>query len=87
MVANSARPETRQVYCTNCDRPIDIAVQAMSVNCRHCHKRVIIEDVKIKTYHAVVRLATAGTVDALELPPPPVGALVGRDNQQGHEIA
>ncbi|MHC4930932.1 MAG: bactofilin family protein [Planctomycetota bacterium] len=35
----------------------------MSVNCRHCHRRVIIEDLKIKAYHAVVRLATAGKVE------------------------
>lgn len=63
MVANSARPETREVYCTHCDRAIEIPVQAMSVNCRHCHRRVIIEDVKIKAYHAVVRLATAGKVE------------------------
>ena len=63
MVANSARPETREVYCTHCDRAIEISAQAMSVNCRHCHCRVIIEDVKIKAYHAVVRLATAGKVE------------------------
>lgn len=35
----------------------------MSVNCRHCNRRVIIEDLKIKAYHAVVRLATAGKVE------------------------
>jgi DNA-directed RNA polymerase subunit RPC12/RpoP len=64
MVAES-RPgvETREVVCTHCDRPIEIPATAMSVNCRHCHRRVIIEDLKIKTYHAVVRLATAGRVE------------------------
>jgi len=51
------------VVCTHCDRPIEIAATAMSVNCRHCHRRVIIEDLKIKAYHAVVRLATAGKVE------------------------
>ena len=62
MVANHARPETREVRCTHCERRIEIPVQAMSVNCRHCHRRVVIEDVVIKAYHAVVRLATAGKV-------------------------
>ena len=63
MVAEPSRPETREVYCTHCDRPIDIPTQAMSVNCRHCHRRVIVEDLKIKAYHAVRRLATAGRVE------------------------
>ena len=63
MVANQARPETREVRCTHCDRRIEIPVQAMSVNCRHCHRRVIIEDMTIKAYHAVVKLATAGKVE------------------------
>jgi DNA-directed RNA polymerase subunit RPC12/RpoP len=63
MVADRARPGTREVICTHCDRPIEIPESAMSVNCRHCHRRVIIEDMKIKAYHAVVRLATAGKVE------------------------
>lgn len=63
MVAKSPQPATREVVCTHCDHAIDIPATAMSVNCRYCHKRVIIEDVKIKAYHAVKRLATAGTVE------------------------
>ena len=58
MVAKSPQPATREVVCTHCDHAIDIPATAMSVNCRYCHKRVIIEDVKIKAYHAVKRLAT-----------------------------
>jgi DNA-directed RNA polymerase subunit RPC12/RpoP len=56
-------PETREVVCTHCERSIEIPSAAMSVNCRHCNKRVIIEDLKIKAYHSVVRLATAGKVE------------------------
>lgn len=62
MVAKSPVPATRDVVCTHCDHTIEIPATAMSVNCRFCHKRVIIEDVTIKAYHAVVRLATAGKV-------------------------
>ena len=62
MVAKPSRPEMQTVRCTHCDCPIEIPVQAMSVNCRHCHQRVVIEDVVIKSYHAVVRIATAGKV-------------------------
>ena len=57
------RVETREVVCTHCDRPIEIPATAMSVSCRHCHRRVIIEDLQIKSYHAVTRLATAGRVE------------------------
>ena len=51
------------MVCTHCERAIEIPATAMSVNCRHCHNRVIIEDMKIKAYHSVVRLATAGKVE------------------------
>lgn len=63
MVVDPSRLDTKEVVCTHCDRPIQIPATAMSVNCRHCHRRVIIEDLKIKAYHAVVRLATAGMVE------------------------
>jgi len=56
------RPATREVLCTHCEKAIEIPATAMSVSCRHCHRRVIIEDLEIKTYHAVVRVATAGRV-------------------------
>jgi len=57
------RVETKEVICTHCDCPIEIPATAMSVSCRHCHRRVIIEDLQIKSYHAVTRLATAGRLE------------------------
>jgi hypothetical protein len=51
------------VVCTHCERKIEIPATAMSVSCRHCHRRVIIEDLEIKSYHAVLRVATAGRVE------------------------
>lgn len=59
-------PPTRQVVCTHCDNPLEVPATAMSVNCRFCNRRVIIEDLRIKAYHAVVRLATAGRVEVLK---------------------
>jgi len=35
----------------------------MTVNCRHCHRRVVLEDLQIKAYHAVVKLETAGRIE------------------------
>jgi cytoskeletal protein CcmA (bactofilin family) len=66
MVAEREAPATREVVCTHCDRPLDVAASAMSVSCPHCNRRLIIEDLKIKSYHAVVRLATAGRVEVLK---------------------
>jgi hypothetical protein len=65
MVAEPQRPgpATRDVVCTHCERTIEIPATAMSVSCRHCHRRVIIEDLEIKAYHAVMRVATAGKID------------------------
>ena len=65
MVVEQQRPAlaTRAVVCTHCEKTIDIPATAMSVACRHCHRRVIIEDLEIKTYHAVTRVATAGKVE------------------------
>ncbi|MGH2668929.1 MAG: polymer-forming cytoskeletal protein [bacterium] len=56
-------PPTREVVCTHCDHPIQIPATAMSVNCRHCNRRVIIEDLKIKAYHAALKVATAGKLE------------------------
>jgi len=37
----------------------------MTVNCRHCNRRVVLEDLKIKAYHAAVRVETAGRIEVL----------------------
>jgi len=68
MVAEQQRPRpaTREVVCTHCERSIEIPATAMSVSCRHCHRRVIIEDLEIRTYHAVTRVATAGKINVLK---------------------
>ena len=63
MVAKNQPIETREVVCTHCEHAIEIPATAMSVSCRLCHQRVIIEDLVIKAYHSVRRLATAGRVE------------------------
>jgi DNA-directed RNA polymerase subunit RPC12/RpoP len=63
MVAKPAPPASREVLCHHCNRPIEVAIGAMTVNCRHCNRRVVLEDVKIKAYHAVLRLETAGKLE------------------------
>ena len=49
----------RWILCTHCDNPLEVAGDAKSVNCHHCHKRVITEAMKVKDYVAVRRFHTA----------------------------
>jgi len=53
---------TKKVLCTHCGAELVVAVRAMSMFCPHCHKRVILEDFTIRTYHAVREFATCGDV-------------------------
>ena len=39
-----------------------MASKAMSIFCPHCRQRLILEDFRIKTYHAVRQFATCGDV-------------------------
>jgi DNA-directed RNA polymerase subunit RPC12/RpoP len=48
--------------CVHCEGSVEVARRAMSVFCPHCKKRLILEDFKIKTYHASRLLATCGSV-------------------------
>ena len=54
--------ETREVICTHCERPAEVAPRAMSIFCPHCKKRLILEDFKIRSYYAVVDFATCGDI-------------------------
>lgn len=52
----------KQVICTHCGRPSEVGGRAMSVVCPHCHKRLILEDFKIRGYHGVTEFATCGDI-------------------------
>lgn len=52
----------RQVHCTHCGKPTDVARRAMSVFCPHCRQRLILEDFKIQTYYAVRDFSTCGDI-------------------------
>lgn len=53
---------TKQVACTHCGEPCDVAARAMSIFCPHCRKRLILEDFKITTYYAVRDFSTCGDI-------------------------
>lgn len=49
----------RTTLCTQCDRVLDVAPEAKSVNCPHCHTRVVTEAMEVSGYVAVSRFAVA----------------------------
>lgn len=53
---------TKQIVCTHCGHASEVGKRAMSIFCPKCHKRVIVEDLKITSYYAVSEFATAGDV-------------------------
>ena len=53
---------SRAVVCCYCGRPIDVPVKAMSGSCPFCHKRIVLEHVKITSYKAVKNHDTCGAV-------------------------
>lgn len=52
----------KQVTCTHCALPTEVALRAMSIFCPHCQKRLILEDFKINSYYAVREFSTCGDV-------------------------
>lgn len=52
----------RTVFCTHCGKSSEVGQRAMSVFCPHCRKRLILEDFKVTSYHAVREFATCGDV-------------------------
>ncbi len=52
----------KTVACHHCGKMAEFPKRAMSAVCPHCNKRLILEDVVIRGYHAVRELATCGEV-------------------------
>ncbi|MDA1194554.1 MAG: polymer-forming cytoskeletal protein [Planctomycetota bacterium] len=61
-MARPLPPHDRRILCTSCGGLLVVAYEAKSVNCSHCHQRVICEALVIRDYVAVRRLRTANTV-------------------------
>lgn len=54
--------QVRTVLCVHCGGQAEVAKRAMSIFCVHCKKRLILEDFKIRTYHATSLFATCGDI-------------------------
>ena len=54
--------DAKTVICTHCSGVSEAGQRAMSVFCPHCHKRVILENYKIRSYYGVTEFATCGDI-------------------------
>ena len=54
--------DVKAVICTHCNGASEAGQRAMSVFCPHCHKRVILENYKIRSYYGVTEFATCGDI-------------------------
>ncbi len=52
----------KKVVCTHCGHESEAGKRAMSIACPKCYKRIILEDLNIRTYFAVSEFATSGDV-------------------------
>jgi hypothetical protein len=54
--------DQQTIVCIYCDRPIAVGRRAMSLPCRHCHRALRVEDVRLTGYEARRVIETCGMV-------------------------
>src|SRR5436853_632396 len=57
-MARTASPRT--VTCYHCGRAFDVGGQALTTSCPGCFKRVVVDDIIVKTIESVRRVQTCG---------------------------
>jgi hypothetical protein len=62
LTARQRPAAVRQIICTHCEQASEASSRAMSIFCPSCHKRVILEDYKIRGYYGVNDFATCGDI-------------------------
>ena len=55
----------KHVLCTECNTSLVVSPRAMSMTCPACFRRVILEDITVRSYLGALRVATAGTLHVL----------------------
>lgn len=55
-------PQIREIICIQCGGHNNVGVKAMSVFCKHCSQRLVVEDFQIKGFHASRSFDTCGDV-------------------------
>ena len=52
----------RDVQCYHCSAQFEISARAMTVSCPKCYKKLLVEDVVVKTAQGVTNLQTCGKI-------------------------
>ena len=52
----------REVQCYHCGAQFEISARAMTVSCPKCYKKLLVEDVVVKTAQGVTKLQTCGRI-------------------------
>lgn len=55
-------PPQRTISCYLCRHRFTVAASAMTTSCPSCHKQLMVEDIVVKTIHAVRKLQTCGKI-------------------------
>lgn len=61
-ISKQPQAAVKEVLCTYCGQPTEVARRAMSVFCPHCKQRLILENFKIRSYYAVREFYTCGDI-------------------------
>lgn len=61
-VVTKRSPTLRLITCPYCGGTDEVSPKAMSIFCKHCRKRLVLENFKIKSYYAVREFFTCGDV-------------------------
>lgn len=81
----------KRVLCTHCEKENAVARRAMSVFCKHCNQRLIIQDFSVKSYQAMSEFATCGDITIEKhghvVAPVKVGNLTIKGKIQGNILA
>lgn len=62
LILKQRATSARRVSCTHCGQYTEAGRRAMSIFCPHCHKRMILENYKIRGYYGVIEFATCGDI-------------------------
>jgi hypothetical protein len=58
----AASPDTVTVVCLHCGKPQDVGRRAQTVTCKHCYKRLELQDLVFSRYEARRAIETTGIV-------------------------
>ena len=63
LALNVPPPDDRMtIVCLYCGKPQEIGRKTLTLTCKFCHKRLVVEDIKIARYEAKRAIETCGVI-------------------------